>query len=159
MTVQFEQDHEKIMMNAMETTRCPTYSLAGLIVASVVCLLPVVPQAVNGSEGGEPSTASSAVVPPAYGLHLLSFQANQEDRDIADQFDGSAGHQLFLTANDTLLTVSTAQVPAEHEAGSTAWDQLPPTTSSTIQVEGDNTTEMDGREDFVLALSYDSAMR
>jgi len=147
------------MMNAVETTRCPAYSLAGLIVAAVVCLLQVVPQAVNGSEGGEPSTASSAVVPSAYGLHALSFQANQEDRDADDQFISSAGHRLFFTANDILLTVSTTQVPAEHKVGSPAWDQLPPTTSSTIQVEGDDTAEMDGREGFVLALSYDSAMR
>lgn len=144
------------MMKAMETTRCPASSLAGLIVASVVCLLPVVPQAVNGSEGGEPSTSSSAVVPPVYGLQVLSFHANQKDRDAASQFDTSAGRRLFFTGNDT---VRAAQVPAEHQIGNTALHQLAPTTSSMIQAGGDNTTEMDGREDFVLALTYDSAMK
>lgn len=143
-------------MNAMETTRCLAYFLAGLVVASVVCLLPVVPQGVNVTESGEPSTSSSAAVQPVYGLQVLSFHANQEDRDAADQFVGGVGHRLFFTANDA---VRTAQVPAEHQVASTAWHQFPPTTSSTIQVEGGNTAEVDGREDFVLALTYDSAMK
>lgn len=131
----------------------PEYSL---ILAVGWSLVSVIPQGVNVTESGEPSTSSSAAVQPVYGLQVLSSHANREDRDAAGQFGSSAGHWLFFTANGIVRTV---QVPAEHQVGSPAWDQLLPTTSSMIQAEGDNTAEVDGREDFVLALTYDPAMK
>lgn len=62
-------------------------------------------------------------------------------------------------ANEAVVIVPTVQATGEYQIESSARHQCSPSPTQMAYPEEEDITEMDGREDFVLALSYDSAMR